>query len=248
MLSLFHSCCSGPKKPGEICVIIRFYIKRDYASLVRNDWLRKGGMDPPWSQAAQEASLSSHHPSWKPLLISKCHKFHSPLSPGALTMGGEGRREKKSRGGRWSSLSLFFFFLRGKIDVGSSLSSICSELNPFDRFKSFSSTWNGSTGRNKQVVNSPRPHYVLIFDTLSADILLSVICWAWHNQKSHYMVLLCRPKLTTVNAAALNWSIIPVFPLPPGTAYELMRCQQRCHVFIHSISLSNNKKRKTQRN
>lgn len=159
------------------------------------------------------------------------------------------RREKgKKEQRRKMKLSFSVFFLRGKIDVGSSLSSICSELNPFDRFKSFSSTWNGSTGRNKQVVNSPRLHYVLIFDTLSADILLSVICWAWHNQKSHYMVLLCRPKLTTVNAAALNWSIIPVFPLPPGTAYELMRCQQRCHVFIHSISLSNNKKRKTQRN
>lgn len=53
-------------------------------------------------------------------------------------MGGEGRREKRAEE---EDEALFLcFFLRGKIDVGSSLSSICSELNPFDRFKSFSST------------------------------------------------------------------------------------------------------------
>lgn len=44
------------------------------------------------------------------------------------------------------------------------------------------------------------------------------------------------PMLTRAIAAILNRNLISVLRLPLGTAYELMRCQKRCHVFIHSIS------------
>lgn len=48
------------------------------------------------------------------------------------------------------------------------------------------------------------------------------------------------PMLTRGIAAVVNSSVFffffPVLLLPLGTARELMRCQQRCHVFIHSIS------------
>lgn len=42
--------------------------------------------------------------------------------------------------------------------------------------------------------------------------------------------------------AALNRSTVCVVALPQGTAEELMRCQQRCHVFIHSVFPKKKKK------
>lgn len=59
------------------------------------------------------------HPSWKLLLISKCHEFHSLLSAGALTMGVErrgGEQRKKMR--------LFFclFFLSLQLNSSARLS------------------------------------------------------------------------------------------------------------------------------
>lgn len=105
----------------------------------------------PWSQSAQEASLSSRHPSWKLLLISKCHKFHSLLFLGALTIGGEWR------GGRRCSFFLSPSLLKRKLDVGTFRHLLS---NPFDHY---------------QVLEL---NVLLVFEaTLSADSLLSFICW-----------------------------------------------------------------------
>lgn len=57
-----------------------------------------------WIQPAQDASLSSLYPSWKLLLISKCHKFHSLLCLGAFTMGAG-----QKGGEQWNRTRLSFF-------------------------------------------------------------------------------------------------------------------------------------------
>lgn len=78
------------------------------------------------------------------------------------------------------------------------------------------------------------------------ETLLIFICRTWQTSNptpncdigSCFVILM----LTREFAAVLKWNIIPVLPLPRGTAYELMRCRQRCHVFIHSISPEQKKK------
>lgn len=64
--------------------------------------------------------------------------------------------EEESRGRRRRSLSFLLSrsLLKRKLDVRTLLSGICSESNPFDHFKSWSSTQNSSSNRNKQAVNS----------------------------------------------------------------------------------------------
>lgn len=144
---------------------------------------------------------------------------------------GEEERRKKTR--PFQSLFLSTSVLKKELDVGSPLPGICCETNPSPHFKSWSSAWNGSSGRNKQAVSCPKASafhwYQRDMDTLS---------FFQHGRAQPLITRCCSvtPVLTREIAAVLNWNIIPVLPVPPGTAYELMRCQQRCHVFIHSIS------------
>ena len=112
------------------------------------------GLHPPWSQPAQEASLSSLHPSWKLLLISKCHKFHSPLSLGALAKGGEHRGGEKGKKMAHSFFLSFSLSSEEKAWCWHSTQSAVSQI-PFP-ISSWSSTRNSSSGRNKQAVDVPK--------------------------------------------------------------------------------------------
>lgn len=87
--------------------------------------------------------------------------------------------------------------------------------------------------RNKLVINCPNSSPLWRYVKKHQQIF--TVCWArypkllimWH----HFVT----PMLTRETAALLKQTIIPVLSLPQGTAYELIRCQQRCHIFIHSI-------------
>lgn len=151
------------------------------------------GLHPPWSQPAQEASLSSLHPSWKLLLISKCHKFHSPLSLGALAKGGEHRGGEKGK-----KMAHSFFLspspLRRKLDVGTQHNLLwvkshfpfqvgaqhktapaagTSKLSMFQRVHHFADVWWNACSFSR--------HSLWFY-------LLSVA-----HPNSHYTLLLCHP-------------------------------------------------------
>ena len=238
-ITAFHP--TKKKRNGFFCVNLhRSSFRRE--SLVLRRVLTGGaascrGLHPPWSQPAQEASLSSLHPSWKLLLISKCQKFHTPLSLGALAKGGE------HRGGEKGKEMMHSFFLspsplRRKLDVGTQHNLLwVKSLFPFEvlelNMKPLHRQEQASCWYSKGFT------VLLMSDgarALSADIHFGFICWAWHTQTLITSYCFVTPMLTREIAAVLNCNIIPALPLPQGTAYELMRCQQRCHVFIHSIS------------
>lgn len=126
----------------------------------------------PWSQSAQEASLSSRHPSWKLLLISKCHKFHSLLFLGALTIGGEWR------GGRRCSFFLSPSLLKRNLMLA--LSGICCQIH-LTIIKSWSSTFYWYL---KQ----------LFQQTVSLVLFVEMV-----PPNSHYMMLLCHPDVNKRN-------------------------------------------------
>lgn len=203
------------------------------------------GLHPPWSQPAQEASLSSLHPSWKLLLISKCHKFHSPLSLGALAKGGEHRGGEKGKKMAHSFFLSFFLPLLWGESLMLALNTICCESNPISHFKLELNTKRLQWQEQASCRCSKGFTILLMSDgthALSAGIHFGFICWAWRTQTLITPYCFVTPMLTRETAAVLNCNIIPVLPLPRGTAYELMRCQQRCHVFIHSISPKEKKK------
>ncbi len=147
--------------------------------------------------------------------------------------------EEESRGRRRRSLS-FFLALFWRESLMLALYSQASALNQIP----LTISCLGAQQETVPVTELSRlsevqrlHHFIDIWrNSHSADALLSFICWAWHSQTLITWCCFVTLMLTRESAAVLNWSIIPVLPLPPGTAYELMRRQQRCHVFIHSIS------------
>lgn len=63
--------------------------------------------------------------------------------------------EEERKGRRWCTLSFFLPLLWGE-SLMLALITICCESNPFSHLKCWSSTWNSSSGRNKQAVDIPK--------------------------------------------------------------------------------------------
>lgn len=154
--------------------------------------------------------------------------------------------EEERKGRRWCTLSFFLSPspLRRKLDVGTHHNLLrVKSLFPFEvlelNMKQLQRQEQASCWYSKGFT------ILLMSDgtrASSADIHFGFICWAWHTQTLITSYCFVTPMLTRGIAAVLNCNIIPALPLPRGTAYELMRCQQRCHVFIHSISPKEKKK------
>lgn len=136
----------------------------------------KGGLHPPWAQAAQEASLSPLRPSRKLLLIGKCHKFHSQL----WELSPLGRAEGLA------SFFLFFFFELGVWCWESTFKGL------------FQSLWLVQH-HTKQPINTASLHHTAKFDTMSANILFFVIYWANTTKNPQFRKLFCCPNLNKSN-------------------------------------------------
>lgn len=153
------------------------------------------GLHPPWSQPAQEASLSSLHPSWKLLLISKCHKFHSPLSLGALAKGGEHRGGEKGKEMMHSFFLSFSLSSEEKAWCWHSSQSAASQI-PFP-------IW--SVGAQHETAPAAGTSKLLIFQRVHhfADVWWNACSFSRHSlwfyllsvahPNSHYILLLCHP-------------------------------------------------------
>lgn len=153
------------------------------------------GLHPPWSQPAQEASLSSLHPSWKLLLISKCHKFHSPLSLGALAKGGEHRGGEKGKEMMHSFFLSFSLSSEEKAWCWHSSQSAASQI-PFP-------IW--SVGAQHETAPAAGTSKLLIFQRVHhfADVWWNAGSFSRHSlwfyllsvahPNSHYILLLCHP-------------------------------------------------------
>lgn len=153
------------------------------------------GLHPPWSQPAQEASLSSLHPSWKLLLISKCHKFHSPLSLGALAKGGEHRGGEKGKEMMHSFFLSFSLSSEEKAWCWHSSQSAASQI-PFP-------IW--SVGAQHETAPAAGTSKLLIFQRVHhfADVWWNACFFSRHSlwfyllsvahPNSHYILLLCHP-------------------------------------------------------
>lgn len=153
------------------------------------------GLHPPWSQPAQEASLSSLHPSWKLLLISKCRKFHSPLSLGALAKGGEHRGGEKGKEMMHSFFLSFSLSSEEKAWCWHSSQSAASQI-PFP-------IW--SVGAQHETAPAAGTSKLLIFQRVHhfADVWWNACSFSRHSlwfyllsvahPNSHYILLLCHP-------------------------------------------------------
>lgn len=187
------------KRNGFFCVNLHRSSFRG-ASLVLPRVLTGGaascrGLHPPWSQPAQEASLSSLHPSWKLLLISKCHKFHSPLSLGALAKGGEHRGGEKGKEMMHSFFLSFSLSSEEKAWCWHSSQSAASQI-PFP-------IW--SVGAQHETAPAAGTSKLLIFQRVHhfADVWWNACSFSRHSlwfyllsvahPNSHYILLLCHP-------------------------------------------------------
>lgn len=187
------------KRNGFFCVNLHRSSFRG-ASLVLRRVLTGGaascrGLHPPWSQPAQEASLSSLHPSWKLLLISKCHKFHSPLSLGALAKGGEHRGGEKGKEMMHSFFLSFSLSSEEKAWCWHSSQSAASQI-PFP-------IW--SVGAQHETDPAAGTSKLLIFQRVHhfADVWWNACSFSRHSlwfyllsvahPNSHYILLLCHP-------------------------------------------------------
>lgn len=187
------------KRNGFFCVNLHRSSFRG-ASLVLPRVLTGGaascrGLHPPWSQPAQEASLSSLHPSWKLLLISKCHKFHSPLSLGALAKGGEHRGGEKGKEMMHSFFLSFSLSSEEKAWCWHSSQSAASQI-PFP-------IW--SVGAQHETAPAAGTSKLLIFQRVHhfADVWWNACFFSRHSlwfyllsvahPNSHYILLLCHP-------------------------------------------------------
>lgn len=187
------------KRNGFFCVNLHRSSFRGESLVLR--WVLTGGaascrgLHPPWSQPAQEASLSSLHPSWKLLLISKCHKFHSPLSLGALAKGGEHRGGEKGKEMMHSFFLSFSLSSEEKAWCWHSSQSAASQI-PFP-------IW--SVGAQHETAPAAGTSKLLIFQRVHhfADVWWNAGSFSRHSlwfyllsvahPNSHYILLLCHP-------------------------------------------------------
>lgn len=187
------------KRNGFFCVNLHRSSLRGASLVLR--WVLTGGaascrgLHPPWSQPAQEASLSSLHPSWKLLLISKCHKFHSPLSLGALAKGGEHRGGEKGKEMMHSFFLSFSLSSEEKAWCWHSSQSAASQI-PFP-------IW--SVGAQHETAPAAGTSKLLIFQRVHhfADVWWNACFFSRHSlwfyllsvahPNSHYILLLCHP-------------------------------------------------------
>lgn len=187
------------KRNGFFCVNLHRSSFRGASLVLR--WVLTGGaascrgLHPPWSQPAQEASLSSLHPSWKLLLISKCHKFHSPLSLGALAKGGEHRGGEKGKEMMHSFFLSFSLSSEEKAWCWHSSQSAASQI-PFP-------IW--SVGAQHETAPAAGTSKLLIFQRVHhfADVWWNAGSFSRHSlwfyllsvahPNSHYILLLCHP-------------------------------------------------------
>lgn len=187
------------KRNGFFCVNLHRSSFRGESLVLR--WVLTGGaascrgLHPPWSQPAQEASLSSLHPSWKLLLISKCHKFHSPLSLGALAKGGEHRGGEKGKEMMHSFFLSFSLSSEEKAWCWHSSQSAASQI-PFP-------IW--SVGAQHETAPAAGTSKLLIFQRVHhfADVWWNACFFSRHSlwfyllsvahPNSHYILLLCHP-------------------------------------------------------
>lgn len=187
------------KRNGFFCVNLHRSSFRGESLVLR--WVLTGGaascrgLHPPWSQPAQEASLSSLHPSWKLLLISKCHKFHSPLSLGALAKGGEHRGGEKGKEMMHSFFLSFSLSSEEKAWCWHSSQSAASQI-PFP-------IW--SVGAQHETAPAAGTSKLLIFQRVHhfADVWWNACSFSRHSlwfyllsvahPNSHYILLLCHP-------------------------------------------------------
>lgn len=192
----------------DMRVIFRLYIERNNTLVVAKRGV--GPLCMHLDRSSFSGAFLSHSESWpveQPPVVAYIHldpslprKPHYPPCslPGSVCWSvnttsstpcclwelspWEESGEEESRGRRRRSLSFFLSrsLLKRKLDVGALHSGVRSESNPFDHFKSWSSTWNSSSNRNKRAVDSPKAS-PLIFEGTHSQQTLCLVLFVEHG-------------------------------------------------------------------